>query len=122
MMEKYLQCIEKFPLASGYILGVYDAVPKMLATVYSTKTGRQDLVQLENAIKKYHPDWTRETMFLHGLDLKEAVQDQIIKFGKLNEDQKRKAMKRVMMRTKHNIAIIQLVHKIGKGIANESRI
>ena len=113
-------CMTKYPFASAYILGVYDAVPEMLSLVNDSNALLEaKLKQLEAKIREHHPNWRRIEMFCHGTDLKEAVHDLILKHGsKLSEKQKHLAMKRVVNRTKHHYSLISLSHQIGKEFIN----
>lgn len=107
-------CAIKYPYASFYILGVFDGAMSYLNPISKSKAGLQALQELDQAIRKYHPEWNKDEIYLRGFDLGDAIDDLIIKPKIVSEYEKFRLMKKVLRRTGHHYSLIKYTHMIGK--------
>ena len=108
--------MDVYPLASGYILGVYTVDPEFLEYLKEDSEARKLFGKLERAIKKYHKDWNRLGIYLHGVDLAEAFTDMLavtVYDENITDDQKMELLIAMQKRTKHHHSLILLAHEIG---------
>ena len=108
--------LELYPLASGYILGVYPVDLEFLHFLGDIPEARKLMGKLQKAIQKYHADWNRDGVYLHGVDLSEAFTDTLaetIYDDDISDDEKMELLYQMQKRSKHHHSLILLAHAIG---------
>ena len=108
--------LDIYPLASGYILGVYTVGIDFLDFIGEDKDARKLMMQLNRAIRKYHPDWNRDGVYLHGVDLSETFTDVLadaVYDETISDDQKMELLHLMKKKSKHHHSLILLAHAIG---------
>ena len=110
------QCMMDYPYASAYLLGFFDSTPALFDHIYQDEILLDLLEKLEKRICFLHPRWLRPEMYYRGMDLKEAFLDNLSDIDHLTECQIAMKLKSIIRKTGHNPEIINLVHKIGKGV------
>lgn len=108
--------LDLYPLASGYILGVYTVDPDFLYFLGDIPEARKLMSKLQKAIQKYHTDWNRDGVYLHGVDLAEAFTDTLAEAvydEDITDDEKMELLYQMQKRAKHHHSLILLAHAIG---------
>lgn len=111
--------LTQYPMASGYILGLYSGTLPFLTKLENTPKAKVLMKRLNAEIRNHHPKWTRDEVFYRGAETYDAfIEACMFLPADLSEEEQHEVVREIVSKTKQHYSLVLLSHAIGN-LVNE---